>query len=176
VAANDLLADTARFLVMVKTSGHRGGLCGELPFFSTSIMQYITFLHEAKAAFNVATTDEVTTVSRAVLHTLTDHLAGNAADNLAAQFPAELRAIVHEISPEDRDRGERFKLTEFFERVANRAGVDTGTGERYTREFVRLLGRMVTAGELHKIKLTLPDDYDHLFADVTGLDEAPQHG
>lgn len=132
-------------------------------------MQYPEFVHAAKEQFGVSTEADVLNISRAFLHTLTDHMAGNAADNLGAQLPAPLLDIIREISPEDRDQGQRFKLTEFYERVADRAGVDEETGKRYTQQFVKLLSQMITAGELQKIAHTLSDDYAPLFETAGSL-------
>ena len=129
-------------------------------------MQYPEFIHAAKRQFNVTTETEALTISRAFLHTLTGHLAGNTADNLGAQLPAQLLQIIREIGAEDRDQGQRFKLTEFYNRVADRAGVDPETGKRYTHQFVQLLSQMVTAAELQKIAGTLSDDYAPLFETV----------
>ncbi len=126
-------------------------------------MQYPEFIHEAKAALNVQSEGEVIDITRAFLHTLTAHLAGNAADNLGAQLPAPLLDIIREISPEDRDQGERFKVDEFYQRVGDKLGVDAATGERYTQQFMTVFRSMVTEGELHKIKITLSDDYAPLF-------------
>lgn len=126
-------------------------------------MQYPEFIHEAKAALNVQSEGEVIDITRAFLHTLTAHLAGNAADNLGAQLPAPLLDIIREVSPEERDQGERFKLTEFYQRVGDKLGVDAATGERYTQQFMTVFRSMVTEGELHKIKITLSDDYAPLF-------------
>ncbi|ARK12291.1 DUF2267 domain-containing protein [Fibrivirga algicola] len=132
-------------------------------------MQYPEFVHAAKQQFGVTTETDVLTISRAFLHTLTDHLAGNAADNMGAQLPAQLLDIIREIGPEDRDQGQRFKLTEFYERVADRAGVDDETGKRYTHQFVQLLSQMITADELRKIAGTLSDDYAPLFETAGSL-------
>ncbi|WP_288427300.1 DUF2267 domain-containing protein [uncultured Spirosoma sp.] len=126
-------------------------------------MQYPEFIHEAKAALNVQSEGEVIDITRAFLHTLTAHLAGNAADNLGAQLPAPLLDIIREVSPEDRDQGERFKVDEFYQRVGDKLGVDAATGERYTQQFMTVFRSMVTEGELHKIKITLSDDYAPLF-------------
>lgn len=129
-------------------------------------MQYPEFIHQAKAALNVQSEGEVLDITRAFLHTLTNHLAGNAADNMGAQLPGPLLDIIREIPPEDRDQGERFKLTEFYQRVGDKLGVDAATGERYTQQFMSVLKSMVTEGELHKIKITLSDDYAPLFEDA----------
>jgi uncharacterized protein (DUF2267 family) len=127
-------------------------------------MQYPEFIHEAKAKLGVQTEAEVIDVTRAFLHTLTQHLAGNAADNLGAQLPGPLLDIIREIPPEARDQGERFKLTEFYERVGEHLGGDAELGRQRTHQFMDVFGQMVTTGELHKIKVTLSDDYAPLFA------------
>ncbi|WP_461137564.1 DUF2267 domain-containing protein [Spirosoma pomorum] len=126
-------------------------------------MQYPEFIHAAKEKLGVESEQEVLDITRAFLHTLTEHLAGNAADNLGAQLPAPLLDIIREIDPEDRDQGERFKLTEFYERVADKLGVDDETGKQRTHQFMEVFSQMVTEGELHKIKITLSDDYAPLF-------------
>lgn len=137
-------------------------------------MQYPEFIHEAKARLGVETEQEVLDITRAFLHTLTNHLAGNAADNLGAQLPGPLLDIIRELSPEERDQGERFKLTEFYERVADQLGVDADTGERYTNQFMQVFGRMITEGELHKIKHSLSEDYAPLFDGVETAPNAPR--
>ncbi|RYC71024.1 MULTISPECIES: DUF2267 domain-containing protein [Spirosoma] len=136
-------------------------------------MQYPEFIHEGKEKLGVDTEQEVLDITRAFLHTLTQHLAGNAADNLGAQLPAPLLDIIREISPEERDQGERFKLTEFYERVADKLNVDTDTGQRYTHQFMQVFGPMVTEGELHKLRITLSDDYAPLFDNVKTASNAP---
>lgn len=136
-------------------------------------MQYPEFIHEAKEKLGVASEQEVLDITRAFLHTLTQHLAGNAADNLGAQLPGPLLDMIREISPEERDQGERFKLTEFYERVGNKLGADTETGERYTKQFMPIFGQMVTEGEFHKIKITLSDDYAPLFEGIQTAQNAP---
>jgi uncharacterized protein (DUF2267 family) len=136
-------------------------------------MQYPEFIHQAKDKLGVASEEEVLDITRAFLHTLTEHLAGNAADNLGAQLPAPLLDIIREISPEERDQGERFKLTEFYERVGDKLGADSETAERYTKQFMQVFGQMVTEGELHKLKVTLSDDYAPLFEGVQTVQNAP---
>ena len=126
-------------------------------------MQYPEFIHEAKAQLNVDTEQEVLDISRAFLHTLARHQAGNAADKMGAQLPGPLLDIIREVDPEDRDQGERFKLTEFYDRVAGTLGVDSGTGQQYTHQFMGLLKQMLTDGELQKVRGTLSDDYAPLF-------------
>lgn len=137
-------------------------------------MQYPEFVHEAKQKLGVQTEQEVLDITRAFLHTLTRHLAGNAADNLGAQLPAPLLDIIREISPEERDQGERFKLTEFYERVADQLGVDEETGQRYTQQFMQVFGPMITEGELHKLRVTLSEDYAPLFEGIRSAQNAPR--
>jgi uncharacterized protein (DUF2267 family) len=135
-------------------------------------MQYPEFVHEAKQKLGVDTEQEVLDITRAFLHTLTEHLAGNAADNLGAQLPAQLLDIIREINPEERDQGQRFKLTEFYQRVADKLGVDEEAGQRLTQQFMQLFGSMITEGELHKLRVTLSEDYAPLFDSVTSSQNA----
>ncbi len=137
-------------------------------------MQYPEFIHEAKEKLGVQTETEVLDITRAFLHTLTKHLAGNAADNLGAQLPAPLMDIIREMSPEERDQGERFKLTEFYQRVGDKVGVDAQTGERYAKQFMQVFGPMITEGEMHKVKHSLGDDYAPLFENVPTAQNAPR--
>jgi uncharacterized protein (DUF2267 family) len=137
-------------------------------------MQYPEFIHAAKEKLGVQSEQEVLDITRAFLHTLTEHLAGNAADNLGAQLPAPLLDIIREIDPEDRDQGERFKLTEFYERVADKLGVDDETGKQRTHQFMQVFSQMVTEGELQKIKVTLSDDYAPLFDGQPSTQSTPQ--
>lgn len=137
-------------------------------------MQYPEFIHAAKEKLGVQTEQDVLDISRAFLHTLTEHMAGNAADNLGAQLPAPLLDIIREVSPEDRDQGERFKLTEFYERVADKLGVDDEAGKEHTLQFMQVFGSMITEGELHKIKVTMSDDYAPLFDSVSSTQNAPK--
>ncbi|MBO0933736.1 DUF2267 domain-containing protein [Fibrella aquatilis] len=130
-------------------------------------MQYPEFIHEAKAKLGVTTESEVLDITRAFLHTLTHHLAGNAADNMGAQLPAPLLDIIREIPAEERDQGERFKLTEFYDRVADQLGVDPEQGKQFTHQFMQVFRQLVTPGELHKIQVTLSDDYAPLFEGMT---------
>lgn len=129
-------------------------------------MQYPEFIHKAKAKLGVSTEGEVLDVTRAFLHTLTQHLAGNAADNMGAQLPGPLLDIIREIPAEERNQGERFKLTEFYDRVADQLGVDAERGKALTHQFMSVFSQLVTAGELHKIQITLSDDYAPLFEGV----------
>ncbi|WP_128544225.1 DUF2267 domain-containing protein [Larkinella soli] len=126
-------------------------------------MHYNEFIHAAKDQLGLDTAEDVVRVSRAVLHTLVDHMAGNSADNLAAQLPAELGHIIREVSPEDRDQGRRFSLKEFYERVGQRAGVEPTQGKHYTHGFMKVLVQMVTEGETVKLQKILGDSYAPLF-------------
>ncbi|GAB3544234.1 DUF2267 domain-containing protein [Spirosoma fluminis] len=135
-------------------------------------MQYPEFIHEAKQKLGVDSEQEVLDITRAFLHTLTEHLAGNAADNLGAQLPGPLLDIIREINPEERDQGQRFKLTEFYDRVADKVGADQETGQRYTQQFMQLFSSMITEGELHKLKVTLSEDYAPLFDSVSTSENA----
>jgi len=132
-------------------------------------MQYHEFIHAARERLGLETPEAVVNVARAFLHTLTEHLAGNTADNLAAQLPAELAQLIREIDPEERDQGQRFKLSEFYIRMARRTGTDDATARRYTHGFMDVLARSISEGEVQKLRKVLSADYAELFANLPGM-------
>ncbi|GAA4420840.1 hypothetical protein GCM10023187_56350 [Nibrella viscosa] len=136
-------------------------------------MQYNEFIHEGKQLLGLEKEADVMQIARAFLHTLTEHMAGNAADNLAAQLPEPVAALIREITPEDRDQGQRFTLEEFYLRVAHKAHLDDATARRYTHDFMKLLGGAITEGEVEKLRKILSADYAPLFNGISGVPNAP---
>jgi uncharacterized protein (DUF2267 family) len=107
--------------------------------------------------------DEATTVIRAVLQTLADHMAGNAPAKFAAQLPAEIGEFVTEYKSDETAEGERFGVEEFFSRVANRAGVEEDEAEPLTLAVFAALREAVSSGEMNKVRGTLPPEYGEFF-------------
>ena len=91
-------------------------------------MQYQQFLQRVQEQINA--TEPATQTQRAAeqaitatLQTLSERLTGGEATDLAAQLPEELKAPLERSAEE----AERFSLEEFYERVAEREGVDLET-------------------------------------------------
>jgi uncharacterized protein (DUF2267 family) len=108
---------------------------------------------------------------RATLETLAERLAQGEADDLAAELPPEVAAWLHTTTP-----AEGFDVDEFLRRVADRAGVDLATAERYARASFTALGQAVSAKEFRDMAAELPRDFARLLprgphADVSSADE-----
>lgn len=97
---------------------------------------------------------------RAALETLGERLQGGAAENLAAQLPHEIGEHLRRVD----STGERIDLDDFFERVAQREGVELPQAVFHARCVVDVLGEATTPGIVDKIRDQLPAEYDRLFA------------
>ncbi|MBV9453425.1 MAG: DUF2267 domain-containing protein [Rubrobacter sp.] len=127
-------------------------------------MQYPEFLQ--RVAEQLDATDPGTEGQRAAelaitatLETLSERLTGGEAKDLAAQLPQELQAPLQRSAepPED------FSLEEFYERVAERAGVDTETARNDASVVMTVLKEAVTAGQLDDLMAQLPAHFNVLF-------------
>ena len=127
------------------------------------------FMAEVESRAGIKSADEALKITRAVLETLADHLAGNAPAKLAAQLPEEIGALITDHKSDPDADGEGFGVEEFIKRTAERAEIDdTETAKRYA---VAVLGAMRTAiseGEFDKMRGTLPAEYDELFGGDSG--------
>jgi uncharacterized protein (DUF2267 family) len=80
------------------------------------------------------------------------------ADDLAAQLPEEIdRHLI------GRGAGERIKLSEFYDRVAEGLGVDKPEAAHRARAVVSVLAEAVTPGELDDVRAQLPEEWRALF-------------
>jgi len=132
-------------------------------------MQYDEFVGRVQNRTQMASTEEAVRAIRATLQTLSERLAGDEADDLAAQLPQEIGVFLHR-----EDGGERFSLDEFLRRVADREKVDPPDAAYHARVVIELLGEAVTPGEINDVRAQLPDEYDPLFeAGSTGQMNAP---
>ena len=127
-------------------------------------MQNNEFLTEAER--RIGTGVEASVVVRAVLQTLTDHLAGNAPAKLAAQLPEEIGAFITEHKNDPDAEGEGFSVEEFVRRTRQRAGTgDAQTAEKYAGAVLAVLREAISEGEFAKMRGTLPPEYDALFGE-----------
>jgi uncharacterized protein (DUF2267 family) len=101
---------------------------------------------------------------RATLETLAERLQGEEAEHVAAQLPEEIGFYMQRT-----DRSKAFTLREFFERVAEREGVDLPDAIFHTRAVMSAVQDAVSAGELADVRVQLPDEFAPLFeAGATG--------
>src|SRR3954451_14883652 len=96
----------------------------------------------------------------ATLATLAERLSAGEARDVAEQLPPELAPWLATNGP-----AEAFGVDEFLRRVAERAGVDPGTAERYPHAVFEALGRVVSDEEIDDMAAELPSDFEPLVAE-----------
>jgi len=121
-------------------------------------MQYDEFIGEVQHRARLSSHGEAEDAVRATLSCLAERLAGGAAENLAAQLPAEIGRHLHGAGGDP----ERLSPDAFIRRVAEREGVEPPDAAFHIRAVLEVLGD-ATAGALEKIRAQLPDEYDPLF-------------
>ena len=127
-------------------------------------MQYQEFLQRVQK--QISATEPATQTQRATelaitatLQTLSERLTGGEATDLAAQLPEELKAPLQRSAEE----AERFSLEEFYERVAEREGVDLETARNDASAVMSVLRVAVTPGQLDDLMAQLPSEFNVLF-------------
>ncbi len=78
---------------------------------------------------------------------------------MAAQLPTELQAPLQRTAEEAED----FSLEEFYERVAEREGVDIETARQDASAVMTVLGLALTRGQLDDVMAQLPQEFNALF-------------
>ena len=127
-------------------------------------MQYQEFLQRVQE--QISASEPATQTQRAAeqaitatLQTLSERLTGGEATDLAAQLPEELKAPLERSAEE----AERFSLEEFYERVAEREGVDLETARNHASAVMSVLRLAVTPGQLDDLMAQLPSEFNVLF-------------
>lgn len=127
-------------------------------------MKYDEFMGLVQNRARLASTGEAVKATRATLDTLGQRLFGGEAGDLAAQLPQEVGQYLT-----NGGESESFGLEEFYQRVAQKEGVDYPVAVHHARAVLSVVREAVTAGELDDVRDQLPDEYaDLLDADVTG--------
>jgi uncharacterized protein (DUF2267 family) len=116
------------------------------------------FIAEVRNLAELDTNEDAQKATRATLETLKERLAGNEPSNLAAQLPPEIAPYV------EGDGGrEAFSVEEFYDRVAQKEGVDHDEAVRHARAVATVVQTAVTGGELDDVRSQLGDAYKELF-------------
>jgi uncharacterized protein (DUF2267 family) len=116
------------------------------------------FIAEVRDVAELDTNEDAQKAIRATLETLKERLAGNEPANLAAQLPPE-------IAPYAAGEGgrEAFPVEEFYDRVAQKEGLDHDEAVRHARAVATVVQTAVTGGELDDVRSQLGKDYEELF-------------
>ena len=121
-------------------------------------MQYEEFIGQVQHRARLATRRAAEKAVEATLQTLAERLAGGAAGNLAAQLPPDIGRHL----AETRADGVSLNLDQFFDKVAEREGVETPEAVWHARCVIDVL-EDATSGTLDKIREQLPPEWDPLF-------------
>lgn len=122
-------------------------------------MDFSRFVSEVQEQTFAKSPQESDAIIRGTLATLGDRLVGGAPDDLAAQLPEEIgRWLLNQ------ENVRVFGVDEFYDRVADRAGVQVEEARRGARVVMKLIAKLVTRGVMDKIRAQLPPEYDELFA------------
>lgn len=121
-------------------------------------MQYDEFIGQVQHRGRMSSRRDAERAVEATLHTLGERLAGGAAENLAAQLPAELGDYLR------RARGpRRLSVGQFLSSVGDRASVDPPDAAWQARVVLDVLRDAVTPGTLDNIRAQFPGEFERLF-------------
>lgn len=134
-------------------------------------MKYEEFIGTVRRRARLESFEEAEKAARATLETLAARLAGNEANDLAAQLPPELAAYIQPHA----GLGDSYSLEEFFRLISAREGVSLADADFHARVIIGLLTEVVTMGEIEDIRAQLPADFARLFA-VENEGEIPELG
>ena len=124
-------------------------------------MQTSEFISTVQAMAGIDSQQSAARAVQATFETLAERIVGNEASQLAAQLPEDLAQYLR---GHEGDRGESFSLKEFYQRVADREGLDPGQAAIHIRAVMTTLSAAVSDGEFEDVRLNLPPDYQELFA------------
>ena len=125
-------------------------------------MKYSEFLGHVQNRAQMGRQSDAVSAVRATLETLGERLAGGQADHLAAQLPEEIGYYLRQGGDQ-----ESFELDTFYERVAEREGVDLPDAVYHSKIVMGLVNEAISDGESRDMRAQLPDEYDDLF-DLNG--------
>jgi uncharacterized protein (DUF2267 family) len=124
-------------------------------------MKYEEFIKHVEAFGQFDSRDEAETAVKVTLETLKERIVGNEASQLAAQLPEE---IAKHLRGREGERGDHFKIEEFYQRICNKANIQPEQAANYARSVFAVLSTAVTPGEFADVKANLSEDYGELFA------------
>jgi uncharacterized protein (DUF2267 family) len=136
-------------------------------------MEYKEFVQHVQETAGLDTSQEAVTVIEAVLGTLGELLSPSERRHLAAQLPKPLKDSAQkwvERPPREMMRPHRFRLEEFYNRVAARSKVRYPMAVKCSQAVMRALQEAISEGELADIFRELPPEYGEL---RTGTPQSP---
>lgn len=123
-------------------------------------MQFDEFVTRVQEQARLDTREEAILLTRAVLETLGERLDRKVRNGLEAQLPNELKEFLLARA----QRGDRYDLPEFYNRIGARADLTQQTAMERTRQTLSVLREAIPGGEIEDILEDLPPEYGELFA------------
>lgn len=123
-------------------------------------MQHDEFITQVRHRANLRTSGDAKLATRATLETLAERLAGNEANNAAAQLP---KGIAQYLQHQYAGTGVRLSLDEFFQRISLREGVELPKAVNHARAVIEVLSQAISPGEIQDIRTQLPPEFEPLF-------------
>lgn len=129
-------------------------------------MQTHEFVSAVKESTGLPDNDSAQRAVQATLAVLGQRLSGGEAKDLASQLPGGLKEYLP-----DEGAGERFDVSTFYERIAEREGVTTAQARQHARAIAKGLETALTDGEWNNVTSQLPTDYQ----DFLGTEPVQKH-
>jgi len=121
-------------------------------------MKYGEFVGQVQHRLEFAEQGRAVRATRATLTTLGERLQEGEAKDLAGPLPMEIDRYL--LTAES---GQRFDLSEFDRRVADREGIAESDARYHAKVLVALVSEVVPAGEIEQVRNQLPEAFDTLF-------------
>src|SRR3954451_23493884 len=109
-------------------------------------MEHDEFVGQVQDRARLASRGDAQRAIRSTLETLADRITDGAAENLAAQLPAEIGEHLRRNGRSGAATVEQFSLDEFFQRVTDREGVDPADAVYRARAVVEVMDEATTGG------------------------------
>jgi uncharacterized protein (DUF2267 family) len=124
-------------------------------------MQFDQFIGQVQHRARLASRGEAERVTRVVLETLAERLAGGEAKDLAAQLPMIVKDYI--LDYPHAGAGHDMKLREFYERIGERLHAPMPEAAFWARAVMSVVQEAVSAGELQDVRGQLGQEFAPLF-------------
>ena len=119
------------------------------------------FLKHVQSVAQLDSREEAERATRATFEILAERIVGDEAKDLASQLPPELGQYLR---GREGENGQAFSLKEFYQRVADKEGVEPNIAAMHVRAVFTVLQQAVSPGEFADVRANFSPDYEELFA------------
>ena len=119
------------------------------------------FLKHVQSVAQLDSREEAERVTRATFEVLAERIVGDEAKDLASQLPQDLGQYLR---GREGENGQAFSLKEFYQRVADKEGVEPNVAAMHVRAVFTVLQQAVSPGEFADVRANFSPDYEELFA------------